>query len=110
MENEAVKLKQIVSMIIIKKKIPEEIEKIVLASNKDYAEIARKLINAIKELDLTEIQKEKVKWIESYNENAKIQKRMAEKLITFVEKKEYPKILEIGCGTGFLTSLANLIK
>ena len=45
--------------------------------------------------------------LESYNENAKIQKRMAEKLITFVEKKEYPKILEIGCGTGFLTSLAN---
>lgn len=39
----------------------------------------------------------------SYNEHAKIQKRMAEKLISFAEKKEYNSILEIGCGTGFLT-------
>lgn len=39
----------------------------------------------------------------SYNEQAKIQKRMAEKLVSFTEKKEYLSILEIGCGTGFLT-------
>ena len=39
----------------------------------------------------------------SYNDNAKIQKRMAERLLTFVEKNEYNSILEIGCGTGFLT-------
>ena len=39
----------------------------------------------------------------SYNEQAKIQKRMAEKLISFAEKKEYHSVLEIGCGTGFLT-------
>ena len=28
---------------------------------------------------------------------------MAEKLISFAEKKEYHSVLEIGCGTGFLT-------
>ena len=41
--------------------------------------------------------------LESYNEQAKIQKRMAERLATFIEKKEYVSILEIGCGTGFFT-------
>ena len=39
----------------------------------------------------------------SYNEQAKIQKRMAERLVSFAEKKEYFSVLEIGCGTGFLT-------
>lgn len=39
----------------------------------------------------------------SYNEQAKIQKRMAERLLSFCDKKKYNKILEIGCGTGFLT-------
>lgn len=43
--------------------------------------------------------------LKTYNENAKIQKRMAEKLITFVQNKQPKKILEIGCGTGFLTKL-----
>ena len=45
--------------------------------------------------------------LKSYDENAKIQKRMAERLITFVQKKQPQKILEIGCGTGFLTELIN---
>lgn len=45
--------------------------------------------------------------ISSYNENAKIQKKMANKLITFLTRKNYKKILEIGCGTGFLTEIAN---
>lgn len=45
------------------------------------------------------------KKLESYNENAKIQKRMAERLISFIESKHPKKILEIGCGTGFLTKL-----
>lgn len=45
--------------------------------------------------------------LKSYNENAKIQKRMAERLITFVQNKQPKKILEIGCGTGFLTELIN---
>ncbi len=42
--------------------------------------------------------------LDSYNENAKIQKRMAEKLLTFVKNRSPKKILEIGCGTGFLTA------
>jgi SAM-dependent methyltransferase len=45
--------------------------------------------------------------LKSYDENAKIQKRMAERLITFVQNKQPKKILEIGCGTGFLTQLIN---
>ncbi len=45
--------------------------------------------------------------LKSYNDNAKIQKRMAERLITFVQNKQPKKILEIGCGTGFLTELIN---
>lgn len=43
--------------------------------------------------------------LKNYNENAKIQKRMAERLITFIQNKQPKKILEIGCGTGFLTQL-----
>lgn len=45
--------------------------------------------------------------LDSYNANAKIQKRMAEKLITFIKNNKPRKILEIGCGTGFLTKLIN---
>lgn len=45
------------------------------------------------------------KTLPSYDENAKIQKIMAKKLLEFSEKKSYPKILEIGCGTGFLTDI-----
>ena len=44
--------------------------------------------------------------LKEYNENARIQKRMAEKLISMLSqtKKESPSdILEIGCGTGLLT-------
>ena len=43
--------------------------------------------------------------LKNYNENAKIQKRMAERLMTFIQNKQPKKILEIGCGTGFLTQL-----
>ena len=43
--------------------------------------------------------------LKNYNENAKIQKRMAERLMTFIQNKHPQKILEIGCGTGFLTQL-----
>ena len=45
--------------------------------------------------------------LESYDENAKIQKRMAERLVDLVENKNPKKILEIGCGTGFVTRLIN---
>ena len=45
--------------------------------------------------------------LESYNENAKIQKRMAERLLTFIKNRSPKKVLEIGCGTGFLTKLVS---
>jgi malonyl-CoA O-methyltransferase len=45
--------------------------------------------------------------LESYNQNAKIQKLMAKRLVQIANKKSYSKILEIGCGTGFLTDLIN---
>lgn len=44
--------------------------------------------------------------LSSYEENARIQKQMAERLMSFISRKEYENILEIGCGTGFLTKLA----
>lgn len=47
------------------------------------------------------------KSLSSYNENAKIQKKMAEKLVTLLNRINYKKVLEIGCGTGFLTELLN---
>jgi malonyl-ACP O-methyltransferase BioC len=47
------------------------------------------------------------KYLDSYNDNAKVQKRMAERLVTFISNKQPQKILEIGCGTGFLTRLVN---
>ncbi len=45
--------------------------------------------------------------LNNYNEHAKVQKRMAERLSTFSGKKEYNSILELGCGTGFLTEIIN---
>lgn len=45
--------------------------------------------------------------LKSYNENAKIQKRMANRLTELIKSKSPKKILEIGCGTGFLTELVN---
>ncbi len=45
--------------------------------------------------------------LDNYNENAKIQKRMAERLLTFVKNRSPKKVLEIGCGTGFLTKQIN---
>lgn len=45
--------------------------------------------------------------LKNYNDHAKIQKRMAERLAAFVKNKNPKKILEIGCGTGFLTETIN---
>lgn len=43
----------------------------------------------------------------TYNENAKVQKQMCEKLLSYIPKdRKYGNILEIGCGTGLLTKLA----
>ena len=44
--------------------------------------------------------------LEHYNDNAKIQKQMAEKLLSFINKCKFDSVLEIGCGTGLMTSLA----
>ncbi len=52
------------------------------------------------------IKKRFAKNLETYNDNAKIQKIMAEYLIHFLNKKSFPNILEIGCGTGMMTKLA----
>ena len=52
------------------------------------------------------IKKRFAKNLDTYNKNARIQTRMAEKLLSFADKKEYENILEIGCGTGLLTQLA----
>jgi len=43
------------------------------------------------------------KHLKDYDKNAKIQKLMAEKLINYCSRKKYKNVLEIGCGTGFLT-------
>lgn len=53
------------------------------------------------------IQKRFAKHLETYNENAKVQKKMAEKLISYLDRKNFDSILEIGCGTGLLTELVN---
>ncbi len=47
------------------------------------------------------------KSLKSYNQNAKIQKRMAERLVSFLETSKFDSILEIGCGTGILTEIIN---
>lgn len=47
------------------------------------------------------------KSLESYHKHARIQKRMAERLYSFIQNKSPSKILEIGCGTGFLTEIIN---
>lgn len=45
--------------------------------------------------------------LNSYNDNAKIQKQMAEKLIKLLDGSVFSSVLEIGCGTGLLTNFAN---
>ncbi len=44
----------------------------------------------------------------TYEDNAIVQKQMAEKLVDFLPKKEFGSILEIGCATGLLTKQAVL--
>ena len=53
------------------------------------------------------IQKRFAKNLDTYNDNAKTQKKMAERLLSFLDRKDFNDILEIGCGTGFLTQLVN---
>ena len=47
------------------------------------------------------------KKLDSYNEHAKIQKFMSEKLIKFLDQSAFDSVLELGCGTGFLTEQAS---
>ena len=44
---------------------------------------------------------------ESYHRQATLQKNIAQNLAEFLPKKDNIKILEIGCGTGFLTEKLN---
>ena len=52
------------------------------------------------------IKKRFAKNLDNYHANARIQEQMAERLLSFTDKKEYESILEIGCGTGLLTAKA----
>ena len=45
--------------------------------------------------------------LNTYSQNAYIQLKMAKRLLSFLPEKEYKRILEIGCGSGLLTQLAN---
>jgi len=47
------------------------------------------------------------KHLNEYNQNAVVQKIMAEKVVNLCSQKKYENILELGCGTGFLTNLIN---
>lgn len=57
-------------------------------------------------MDKALIQKRFSRKLKIYNENAKIQKQMAEKLSSMLpDNSAFDSILEIGCGTGLLTKL-----
>ena len=43
------------------------------------------------------------KCLKTYDNNASVQKKMAEILVSLVEKKDIDAVLELGCGTGLLT-------
>ncbi len=44
--------------------------------------------------------------LSTYSENAGIQRKMAEKLLSYLDNNSFDDVLEIGCGTGLLTELA----
>lgn len=58
-------------------------------------------------IDKTLVKKRFLKSLNTYDENALIQKTMASKLVSLLEGKEYTSIFEIGCATGILTKEIN---
>ena len=54
-------------------------------------------------IDKSLVKKRFSKSLNTYDDNAIVQKQMAEKLVDFLPKKEFNSILEIGCATGLLT-------
>ena len=47
------------------------------------------------------------KSLKTYDENAFVQKTVAEKLVNLLPCKDFSNILEIGCGSGILTKIIN---
>lgn len=58
-------------------------------------------------IDKTLVKKRFSKSLITYEDNAIIQKSMAEKLIRLLDKKHFDNIFEIGCATGLLTKEIN---
>lgn len=54
-------------------------------------------------IDKSLVKKRFSKSLRTYDDNAIVQKQMAEKLVDFLPKKEFNSVLEIGCATGLLT-------
>lgn len=53
------------------------------------------------------IRKRFSKSLSTYQKNAVVQEKMAKKLVRLIPESYYENILELGCGTGFLTSQIN---
>ena len=49
--------------------------------------------------------------LKTYDKNASVQKKMADKLLKMLNRKNFDNVLEIGCGTGILTksAISNLV-
>ena len=56
--------------------------------------------------DKTLIKQRFKKSLETYSDNATVQKAMAKKLLDLLPQNKYNNILELGCGSGVLTNLA----
>lgn len=56
-------------------------------------------------IDKTLVKNSFKKNLKTYDDNALVQKTMAEKLIKLIPDKKFTKVLEIGIGTGFFTKL-----
>ena len=54
-------------------------------------------------IDKSLVKKRFSKSLKTYDDNAIVQKQMAEKLVSFLPKKDFKSVLEIGCATGLLT-------